>query len=503
MISRSTLSLTGGNSDIISRKTSSWKQSYDAGYFLSRCAEAVRQIINKSSNEIVKENKYFKVEFTERNFALKSMNENYTYESVSYFTKTGLEDIQVYPINGTIYNNDFNLYNSSTKLNENTGDGEMIVMDTLGNMFIAPKDRGILHHSSFFSGGPVAFAGLCDIENGKIKKLVVYSGHYSPTEKEKYAFLLQLYNIKLIKSQAASILKIDNMGTVIHTINISRYKKIVDLYEQAAKIININKINNLSMFINDATASSSHNAELMIFEANLKSGDQISVGVKYSSLGVVMCPPIKVELVITDSPECAACHSSDFPSTKLVYTSCCFQKVCEACDKTLKECVHCKAELGELRIRCGWSSLNIKNLSNLRLLKGSHTAKSVIEGIQRLFPAIAETQLTNPLTMKKLDSNETYASNDAELTAKEQYFVGPLRLPHLPLFDNDVKGWIVALLYSGKCLTKEELHKKCNIFAARISPSLSQEYINSIIEGLEKDGYCKLDNKTSAYSYTS
>ncbi len=56
-------------------------------------------------------------------------------------------------------------------------EGEMIIMDRLGNLFIALKERGIVHHSSFFSGNTVAFAGLCFIENGKIQTVLCYSGH--------------------------------------------------------------------------------------------------------------------------------------------------------------------------------------------------------------------------------------------------------------------------------------------------------------------------------------
>src|SRR5438105_10085414 len=64
----------------------------------------------------------------------------------------------------------------------------MIVMDEMGNTFIHPKRRDILHHSSFFSGNAVAFAGLIMVKDGIIHNLLIYSGHYSPGCNELYNF---------------------------------------------------------------------------------------------------------------------------------------------------------------------------------------------------------------------------------------------------------------------------------------------------------------------------
>lgn len=178
--------------------TSSEKQDYDEAYFHDRYKKAVQQM-GLELSKTAKIGKFFKPYFSEQQYSLKRMNDRYSREKIKYFTKRGLEDIQVYVINGLIYNKDLQLYNSSVELKADAGGGEMIVMDRLGNLFIAPKVRGIYHHSSFFSGGPVAFAGLCYIKEGRIENLVRYSGHYSPEEKEENSFSEQLNTTQLVE----------------------------------------------------------------------------------------------------------------------------------------------------------------------------------------------------------------------------------------------------------------------------------------------------------------
>ena len=217
-------------------KISSEKQFYDEFHFRRRYISVLQQVASEWSKTKLSEEKCFKIKFSEPNFNLKKMNESYSTETVSYFTQQGLEDKQVYAINGLIYNADLSFYNSSKQLDFETGDGEMIVMDRLGNMFIAPKKRGIFHHSSFFSGRPVAFAALCFIKHGKIQELLRYSGHYLPSEQEECAFTKQLQTNYLVEERACSDLKIDSKGCLIQRISILSKEKVEDLYNAIAEL---------------------------------------------------------------------------------------------------------------------------------------------------------------------------------------------------------------------------------------------------------------------------
>ncbi len=118
-------------------------------------------------------------------YTKKSMEDIYSDEKILYLTPTGLKKHQVFFVQSTLYNVDNKPYQSTAVFKESSGDGDMIVMDNLGNLFIHPKIRGLIHHSSFFSGSPLSFAGICYVEGGSIKNLLTYSGHYTPGEQEK------------------------------------------------------------------------------------------------------------------------------------------------------------------------------------------------------------------------------------------------------------------------------------------------------------------------------
>jgi hypothetical protein len=153
--------------------------------------------------------------------------------------------------------------------------------------------------------------------------------------------------------------------------------------------------------------------------------------------------------------------------------------------------------------------MDIAKSSILRLLPGKHTAKSIILTVKKIYPLI-ETQLTYKPKMYELNSNERWDLcdlNNDELSDTKQYYLRYMRLPHIPLTDHEVDKWIVTLLTSGKCLTKnnltkEEIHRKCTIYAMRIYPSIiSQEYIDSRLQSLTDRCYCKLNEKDNIYYY--
>ncbi|CAO2147662.1 unnamed protein product [Urochloa humidicola] len=43
------------------------------------------------------------------------------------------------------------------------------------------KEKGVFQHSSFLAGGAIIAAGKLTVENGVIKSIVAYSGHYKPS----------------------------------------------------------------------------------------------------------------------------------------------------------------------------------------------------------------------------------------------------------------------------------------------------------------------------------
>ncbi len=51
--------------------------------------------------------------------------------------------------------------------------------------YMHPKVRGVIQHSSFSRGGPVISAHLGAIRDGKLVRVLMYSGHYHPQKKEK------------------------------------------------------------------------------------------------------------------------------------------------------------------------------------------------------------------------------------------------------------------------------------------------------------------------------
>ncbi len=70
-----------------------------------------------------------------------------------------------------------------TPLNTNKLRDGIFVMDDQGNLFIADRAhaRGVLHHSSFLGGKPVAAAGEIRVVRGRVEYIDDFSGHYAPT----------------------------------------------------------------------------------------------------------------------------------------------------------------------------------------------------------------------------------------------------------------------------------------------------------------------------------
>jgi hypothetical protein len=286
-------------------KISTEKQPYDERHFRRRYINAIEKVASEwSKTKLALDHEYYKIQFSEPSFKLKSMSETFAKEQISYFTEAGLEERQVYVINGSIYNKDLSLYNSTTPLNAETGEGEMIVMDRLGNTFIAPKERGVFHHSSFFSGKPVAFAALCFVKDGKIQKMVRYSGHYMPGEDEESSFTQQMKTDYLVAEKALDALKIDSKGDLVQTIVMSSKQKVVELLDHISEIGGFNRPM-LRLFgdgkhVPEARCRDNAFIDLTIAETHLKNGSTINaLEVTYTPLHRVY-PSRKYELIIRD-----------------------------------------------------------------------------------------------------------------------------------------------------------------------------------------------------------
>ncbi|MCL7050869.1 hypothetical protein MKW94_003577 [Papaver nudicaule] len=64
----------------------------------------------------------------------------------------------------------------------------IFVMSTSKKLYAGEKKKGCFHHSSFLAGGTTLAAGRLTAENGKLKSISAYSGHYRPTDENLDSF---------------------------------------------------------------------------------------------------------------------------------------------------------------------------------------------------------------------------------------------------------------------------------------------------------------------------
>ncbi|KAJ6727398.1 IQ DOMAIN-CONTAINING PROTEIN IQM3-LIKE [Salix purpurea] len=65
----------------------------------------------------------------------------------------------------------------------------IFVMSTCRKIYAGEKKKGAFHHSSFLAGGTTLAAGRLTAENGKLRSISAYSGHYRPTNQNLGGFL--------------------------------------------------------------------------------------------------------------------------------------------------------------------------------------------------------------------------------------------------------------------------------------------------------------------------
>ncbi|KAL0555358.1 hypothetical protein IC582_009302 [Cucumis melo] len=65
----------------------------------------------------------------------------------------------------------------------------IFVMSTFKRLYAGEKKKGAFHHSSFLAGGATLAAGRLEVEDGVLKAISAYSGHYKPTDDHLDIFL--------------------------------------------------------------------------------------------------------------------------------------------------------------------------------------------------------------------------------------------------------------------------------------------------------------------------
>ncbi|GJW32619.1 IQ domain-containing protein IQM3-like protein [Tanacetum coccineum] len=108
-----------------------------------------------------------------------------------------------------------------TQLPLDTDNGEkwIFVTSASNRLYAGEKKKGKFHHSSFLAGGATLAAGRLDVDNGTLKIISPYSGHYRPTDESLKSFL--------------SFLK--ENGVDLDTVEIKKANEDYETYEDKSK----------------------------------------------------------------------------------------------------------------------------------------------------------------------------------------------------------------------------------------------------------------------------
>ena len=169
---------------------SSKKQEHDPQHF----KDIHKQKFLELNGERLKEEATF-ITMKSGRFSTKSMDPTYISiderMEIFYLTEQGRESSQLFLFDGKFYKSDLSLYstNSEQAIGNRPWEGDLLVADELGNLFVHPKIRSVIHHSSILSAAPVSYAGIVTIVDGVITRQETYSGHYKPGKNEEYNFV--------------------------------------------------------------------------------------------------------------------------------------------------------------------------------------------------------------------------------------------------------------------------------------------------------------------------
>ncbi|KAG1346370.1 IQ domain-containing protein IQM1 [Cocos nucifera] len=128
---------------------------------------------------------------------------------------------------------------SQTFVNTSEGSKWIFVLSTSRALYVGQKKKGTFQHSSFLAGAATTAAGRLVAEEGDLKAIWPYSGHYLPTEenfKEFISFLqdnnVDLRNVKRCSvddDEYPSSMKLDNKPT-------AQVSKLAEVVESAIKV---------------------------------------------------------------------------------------------------------------------------------------------------------------------------------------------------------------------------------------------------------------------------
>ncbi|KAH7680619.1 IQ motif EF-hand binding site domain-containing protein [Dioscorea alata] len=108
-------------------------------------------------------------------------------QCIKYLGRLEREQYEYVPIDGKIVHK---LTGELLHTSKDSGGGKWIfVMSTSKKLYAGEKKKGMFHHSSFLAGGATLAAGRLTAENGVLKCIWAYSGHYRPTEENLNNFL--------------------------------------------------------------------------------------------------------------------------------------------------------------------------------------------------------------------------------------------------------------------------------------------------------------------------
>ena len=86
-------------------------------------------------------------------------------------------------------------YDTRGSWTASSGNNVAILVVKNHQIYTAPHELGKFHHSSFFGGHSVDAAGELAVENGVVKKLTLFSGHYRPPRESAKDLLDQLHSM--------------------------------------------------------------------------------------------------------------------------------------------------------------------------------------------------------------------------------------------------------------------------------------------------------------------
>eukprot|EP01018_Ginkgo_biloba_P016190 Gb_10224 [translate_table: standard] len=126
-------------------------------------------------------------------------------QRIKYLGPKEREQYEFVPENGKLVYKQSGQPVDTTK--ESEGSKWIFVMSTSKTLYVGQKKKGTFQHSSFLAGGATSAAGRFIVENGILKSIWPYSGHYLPTEQNFNELLnfLEENGIDLSNVQKGSI----------------------------------------------------------------------------------------------------------------------------------------------------------------------------------------------------------------------------------------------------------------------------------------------------------